>query len=56
MSAKSVCSIFAAEIKEDPLSPSETRKRDAFVKLKFQSAQPMPSHRPPLWGGLGAPR
>ena len=33
--------------------PLEARKRDAFVNLKVQSAQPMLiSHRPPLWGGL----
>ena len=32
--------------------PLEARKRDAFVNLKVQSAQPMLiSHRPPLWGG-----
>ena len=33
--------------------PLKAHKRDAFVNLKVQSAQPMLiSHRPPLWGGL----
>ena len=31
----------------------KARKRDAFVNLKVQLAQPMLiSHRPPLWGGF----
>ena len=37
--------------KGDP--PLKARKRDAFVNLKVQSAQPMLiPHRPPLWGEL----
>lgn len=46
-----LCCNFAKEIRRKP--PLKARERDAFMKLKFQSAQPMLiSHRPPLWGGF----
>lgn len=44
-----LCCNFAKEIRRKP--PLKARERDAFMKLKFQSAQPI-SHRPPLWGGF----